>query len=42
MGLDQARLHVRDGLDRAAVLLDSAHLLARALREVVGQRLDHV
>ena len=42
MGLDQAGLHVGDGLDRAAVLGDDGHLLAGALDQLLDQAVHHL
>ena len=41
VGLDQAGLHVGDGLDRAAVLLDHRHLGAGALGQLLDQAVHH-
>ena len=41
VGVDQRGLHVRDGVDRAAVLGDARHLLARALGELGDEALHH-
>ena len=42
MRLDQARLHVGDRLDRAALLLDDAHLLLGSLDELGDQPVHHL
>jgi hypothetical protein len=42
VGLDELLFHVGDGLDRTAMILDGAHLLASALGQLVGERLHHV
>ena len=41
VGLDQAGLHVGDGLDGAAVLLDHRHLGAGALGQLLDQAVHH-
>ena len=41
VGLDQARLHVGDGVDRAAVLLDHRHLGPGALGQLLDQAVHH-
>ena len=42
VGLDQARLHVGDGLDGAAVLLDHRHLGPGALGQLLDQAVHHL
>ncbi len=41
VGLDQAGLHVGDGLDRAAVLLDHGHLRPRPCGQLLDQPVHH-
>ena len=42
VGLDQAGLHVGDGVDRAAVLLDHRHLGPGALDQLLDQAVHHL
>ena len=42
VGVDQRRLHVGHGVDRAALLVDARHLLAGALDELGDEPLHHL